>query len=327
MKPKDLILKYISEMDSEMLSMVLSDERTYQEATKAVFLEKLDEIFIEFKEKGETFLTPYKGKCGSEDCTNKGCTGYSFIGAESKGSLNLIFEESDDVVRDIYNCNMMISEYSEWESCQNQLLYISRDEEANFNPSPDYLIIVQLCQNAIDEISYSDTNNLFKEDYIYWLEKHKGLKARLKEIPIFFNKTGVFGDIYFKLSEMLLFLEYDTEALNGLEEFKSIDNSSQKEVIQFLLKYEKCIDELSTLLYMYLLEEEEPYRGSMEVDKKFKIYIAISDFENVLRFVNKFHPIYWDTVEEYVTQNKLDRSNAEINQLSKLIQLSKHSSI
>jgi hypothetical protein len=39
--PTASILKYISEMDAEMLSLILDDNKTYQEATKEVFIEKL----------------------------------------------------------------------------------------------------------------------------------------------------------------------------------------------------------------------------------------------------------------------------------------------
>ena len=38
-------------MDAEILSMVLDDNRTYQEATKSVLLSKLDDVFREFKYK------------------------------------------------------------------------------------------------------------------------------------------------------------------------------------------------------------------------------------------------------------------------------------
>ncbi len=316
MKPKDLILKYISEMDSEMLSMVLSDERTYQEATKTVFLEKLEELFVEFRENGETQLTTYNGTCGSEDCTNRGCTGYSFVGEASKESIDLIFDESEDIVKDIYNCNFMLSEYGDRDKCHSKSLHVAPDEEATFNPTPDYLYKIQLCQKAINEISSTDITYLTKDDYIYWLEKYKGLKDSLKDIHIVFNKTGVFSDIYFSFSEMVEFLEYEADAYNGNEEFKLIDISNETLIIQFLLKYEDCIRSLGSLIYSYFPSKEEPYQGFVEFKKKHKIYISVSDFETVLRFINKFNPIYWDAVEKYITENSIERSFTESPRLS-----------
>jgi len=170
MNHKESILKFISEMDTEMLSLVLNDDITYQEAIKEIFLEKLEEIFIEFKEKGETKLTPYKGKCGSEECTNRGCTGYSFVGETTKESLDLIFDETNDIVNDIYNCNCMLSEYHDKENCHSKFLYIAPDEEATFISSPDYLYKVQQCNKAIEEIASADKTYLNKADYVYWLK-------------------------------------------------------------------------------------------------------------------------------------------------------------
>ena len=316
MNPKDLILKYISEMDSEMLSMVLSDEQTYQEATKTVFLEKLEELFVEFRENGNTQLTPYIGTCGSEDCTNRGCTGYSFVGEASKESIDLIFEESEGIVKDIYNCNFMLSEYKDRDNCHSKFLYVSPDEEAKYIPSPDYLYKVQLCQKAIDEISSTDKTYLTKDDYIYWLEKYKGLKDSLKDIHIVFNKTGVFSDIYFSFSEMVEFLEYEADAFKGLQEFKLIDVSNETQLIQFLLKFEDSIRNLDSLIYFYLPSEEEPYQGFVEFKKKHRIYISVSDYQTVLRFINKFNPIYWEAVEKYITENRIERSVTESPRLS-----------
>jgi hypothetical protein len=202
----------------------------------------------------------------------------------------------------------MLSEYKDRDNCHSKFLYVSPDEEAKYIPSPDYLYKVQLCQKAIDEISSIDKTYLNKEDYIYWLEKHKGLKDSLKDIPTFFNKTGVFGDIYFKFSDMLLFLEFESEALKGLEEINLIDLTNQIEIIPFLLKYENCISNLGGLIYTYFHYEEDPYQGYVEFNKKFKIYISVADYENVLRFINTLNPIYWETVEKYITENGIKKN-------------------
>lgn len=303
-------------MDAEMLSMILLDERTYQDATKDMFLEKLEEIFVEFKENGETLLIPFKGTCGSEDCTNKGCTGYSFVGKISNESIDLIFEESNDDVKDIYNCNFMLSEYENWEKCHTKSLFVSPDEEAKFNPSPDYLYKVQQCQNAVDEISKAEKTFLTKEDYIYWLGKHKSLRDSIKSFPIIFNKLGKFKDIYFSFTELVSFLENEDEAAKGLEEFYLINVENESEVIQYLLKYENCITNLDSLIFTYLPSVEEPYQGFVEFNKKQKIYILLADYEIVLRFINKVNPIYWDAVDKYIEENKIERTFTESYKLS-----------
>lgn len=55
------VIKYFSEMDVEMLSIILDDNRTYQDATKVDFLNKVENLFKKFKNSGDTFLTPHLG--------------------------------------------------------------------------------------------------------------------------------------------------------------------------------------------------------------------------------------------------------------------------
>ena len=90
-------------MDTEMLSLVLDEIRIYQEVNKDVFISKLEDVFNQFKAKGDTELIPSPGKCGSEDCTNQGCKGYSFFGNVSKEYISFIIDENDGAVANIYN--------------------------------------------------------------------------------------------------------------------------------------------------------------------------------------------------------------------------------
>lgn len=62
-----------------MLSILLVDNRTYQEATKSVLITKLEEVFGQFKSKDDTELIPSPGYLGSEECTNQGCKRYLFF--------------------------------------------------------------------------------------------------------------------------------------------------------------------------------------------------------------------------------------------------------
>ena len=83
MNPTASILKYMSEMDIEMLSLILDDSKTYQDATKEVFLEKLKGAFESFKNEKDQKLNYYPGVCNSTECTNTGCKGYTFVGDTS----------------------------------------------------------------------------------------------------------------------------------------------------------------------------------------------------------------------------------------------------
>lgn len=73
--------------------------------TKEVFLNKLKGAFETFKNEKDQKLNYYPGVCNSNECTNTGCKGYTFVGDTSGASLDLIFDEKNGEVNDIYYCN------------------------------------------------------------------------------------------------------------------------------------------------------------------------------------------------------------------------------
>ena len=76
------LFKAISRMDSKALELILEDNISYQDTTKTFFLEKLEEIFKEFKTEDDQ-LIPYEGKCNSNEYSNKNKKGISFVGIKS----------------------------------------------------------------------------------------------------------------------------------------------------------------------------------------------------------------------------------------------------
>lgn len=99
----ETVLYFIQRLDIEMIDDLLKDDRTYQEMSKKVFLDKLDNAFQEFLDGGDSFLKMYGGYCSCEECNYKSC-GYCFIGNHSKNYFNLIVEIENDEIKDIYEC-------------------------------------------------------------------------------------------------------------------------------------------------------------------------------------------------------------------------------
>ena len=93
---REILLKSFCEMNTDMLELLLEDSRPYNDVSKETILKKLDELFAEFKKAKDTELIAYPGKCASEDCTNKGCKGFSFVGNQSKKHIDLIVEEKEN---------------------------------------------------------------------------------------------------------------------------------------------------------------------------------------------------------------------------------------
>ncbi len=105
----DAVLYFIQQLDIEMVDMLLDDTLEYQEMRKDIFINKLNDVFIEFIEGGDTFLKTTiqldttNGFCGSAVCSFK-CMGFSFVGNKSGNFIDLIFEIEEGKVLDIFEC-------------------------------------------------------------------------------------------------------------------------------------------------------------------------------------------------------------------------------
>ncbi len=101
----DAVLYFLQRLDIEMLNDILDDNRTYQDFIKYLFIQKLNNAIDEFIKNGDTFLQCNKGFCNAEICNYK-CTGYSFIGNNSKNYMDLIIDIKNGKVHDMYECSM-----------------------------------------------------------------------------------------------------------------------------------------------------------------------------------------------------------------------------
>jgi hypothetical protein len=100
---EDAVLYFLQRLDIDMISVVLDDNRTYQNFAKPLFIKKLNVALDEFIEGGDTYLNRFNGSCNSKSC-NYDCGGYSFIGNISGKYFDLIIDVKDGIVNDIYEC-------------------------------------------------------------------------------------------------------------------------------------------------------------------------------------------------------------------------------
>jgi hypothetical protein len=99
----DAVVYFIQRLDIDMINDILDDNRTYQDMKKNIFIHKLGICFDEFTAAGDTFLHYYGGHCRSKTC-NFNCSGFSFVGNNSKNYLDLIIDTKEGVIQDIYEC-------------------------------------------------------------------------------------------------------------------------------------------------------------------------------------------------------------------------------
>jgi len=100
----ETVLSYFISMDIDNLRLYLKDEYSYQDTTKEIFLNEIEDVFMAYKYSCDIELLIYKGACGSQTCDNCGVKGYRFVANHSKNYMDLLFVMVGNDIKDIYNC-------------------------------------------------------------------------------------------------------------------------------------------------------------------------------------------------------------------------------
>jgi hypothetical protein len=286
------------EMDTEMLSIILDDSKTYQEATKEVFLEKLKDAFKKFKKENDTSLTPYQGICQSTECTNTGCKGYSFVGNISGTSLDLIFDEKNGEVNDMYYCRAMNISKPRVEDPRSLSIHIGTDEEASFIPSTKYLYQVQQADKAVEDIISYSNEFYSKETITYFVEKYNSLYRSLPDVFSGIVRFDEFKDIYGALQNCSKYFEFPLLTKMAVEEYESKDMVIEENLIQWFLDYEEHGLELISLIYFLELKEGNKEIGQLSFTDRFKFNISLIEFKYEIAFVTIFQDTYWPIMDK-----------------------------
>ena len=288
----------MSEMDAEMLSLILDDRKTYQEATKEVFIEKLKGAFKKFKKENDTSLTTYPGICQSTECTNTGCKGYSFVGNNSGASLDLIFDEKNGEVNDMYYCRAMNSNKPQVEDARSLSIHIWTDEEANFIPSTKYLYQVQQADKAVEDIMSYSNEVYSKETIAYLVEKYKSLYRSVPDVFSGIVRFDEFKDLYGALEDCSKYFEFPLLTKMAVEEYESKDMEIEENLIQWLLDYEEHGLELINLVYFLELKEGDKEIGELSFTDRFKFNISQIEFKDEINFAKIFEATYFPLKEK-----------------------------
>jgi hypothetical protein len=296
--PTASILKYISEMDIEMLLLILDDSKTYQEATKDVFLIKLKGAFNKFKSQNDTNLTYYPGVCQSTECTNTGCKGYSFVGNNSGTSLDLIFDEKNGEVFDMYYCRALKSNKPEVEDERTLSIHIWTDEEAGFVPSTKYLYQVQQADKAVEEIINDSESCFTKEKITYLVEKYKELYHAVPDVFSGIVRFDAFKDLYGALEDCSKYFEFPSLTKMAIEEYEAKDMEIEANLINWLLDYEEHGLELINIVYFLEIQEDNNGIGELIFTNSLKFVVSLFEFEDEIKFARIFEESYWPLLDK-----------------------------
>lgn len=311
----ELITESFEKMDVGMLDILLSNDYTYEDTTKEIFLEKINNIFETFKEKGDIKLESHRGYCKSKNCTNAGCTGYSFIGSHSRNFLDMIFLQDADDVKDMFQCNEFRIYKKSIKKGEYINLDIKNDEKANFEPSIDFLIQRQNCQLALEEIHAQSNTILDIDTILEWMEKHHNLFNSLTIFDNNYTFLSEFYSTYASLQDLNDFLKLDYISKKAFKEFQQIDVNIEMEVLKWLIKYQA--KGLALTLFLYK-EAFDPFQKQSEYLMVDNLKIATTIIEDIAKFKFQFDKYYWPMLQKYNTFSEKE-SNQYVKEDSKMV--------
>lgn len=297
---KEIIIEAFERMDMNMLEVVLDDNKTYQEATKEIFLKKLASAFQEIKDKNVVSLKAHKGFCNSDECPNKGCNGYAFVDDVSKQYISLIFDETEDDVSDIYNCNTFKTTEEDAFLSEDNRVYFSvrQDEESSFSPTVDYLITNQKCSDAIEELNQYKDTIIGKEIIKGLVHKYRDLKKFFDLPPIYYTTQKEFYFLYCAIDELYSFTRNEHTSRMAFDEYHKEAEIDEKFLLFWASKYEETGNNLTLFLYDGI-DYEHPDNNEFFDVRGYKI--LTKDFENLIKFKGLHDSIYWDLLDKYTT--------------------------
>jgi hypothetical protein len=103
------VIYAISTMNTLLLACLLDPSKSYGTYPYRQFLSRMNEIFSELTEAGDTALLMTAGQCGLNDC-HFGTKGIVFVGNHSKIGMNIVFKEIDGQVSHLTDCSEFILE-------------------------------------------------------------------------------------------------------------------------------------------------------------------------------------------------------------------------
>jgi tetratricopeptide (TPR) repeat protein len=285
---KPLIIKAFSEMNISLLEVLLNDQRTYQNATKETFLEKMNVVFEQFKQLEDTTLLPYVGKCNSDSCNNKGCTGFTFIGNHSNSFVDLVFDETENDFKDIYCCCNMKAKDAEVKKNNKFSFEMGLDEKATYLPSPSEAKAIQDCKNAYDEIVKSKTQVQTKEFLINWLGRNRKLYDYIEDdgnelVTFVYSSIDNFRNLFSNIESSIKYINHKIPAFNALEEYQKLDISIEPIILKWLVVNEELYNGVNKssfkidsdgrlkINYPELLFEQKFLEGNYTIMTQFKV--------------------------------------------------------
>lgn len=303
------LVNAISEMNSKALELILEDDVSYQDTSKMIFLQKLDEVFNEFKTK-DNELIAYQGKCNSDECTNKNKSGVAFVGNKSGRYINFIIEKNEDgSVKDIYDCYDFCTNKKVIDENKRQLSFtVYKDEKVNFKPSSYYISSNNKSISAINYLTQFNDAVISKDQIITWVKQYEEFYNSLDWFDLLYKNISPFHSCFYHIKGIYEIILLEEEASIALKEFSLVNLEEEIQILKWLVKFEYLHYKL-ILLHPNIVSEESLQSGKIILYKDFTVYFKTKILKNCIDLQELFDKYYYEKLNKYSTRTQEEQEN------------------
>jgi hypothetical protein len=305
------VLKAFSEMDAQQLEELLDPQYTYQEVPLEVFVRKLENIFTDFRIKGDEYLEVLSGNCCSLSCNaDKSRSAYRFVGNQTRNYLSFRFllaltdDRNDYEITDIFHCHDIIChEPKDWFG-EAFHMRIHLDEKQDYLSSPDQTVYTEIALRAMSELN-SNKGPFTFEELEAWLLKFRSTFDFIEEgtvevLPFESLKWRSFSYSYGSLLCNFQCISRIKEK-GYLEAEYRIQEFSEKVLLEDFQEIEKIIFDEQCDHFFYDLTAERDYK------LHFQEKLLHGDiFNQFSRFWAWFIPLQEKLVKKYYALNEAE---------------------
>jgi hypothetical protein len=268
---KEAFLFYLQKMDIDMINLVLDDKFSYFDVSKDIFINKLRSFKSELEALGEI---------DSIQICQKDITSNTYYLCVENYDLEqeFTFKEIDNKIVDMNS--HFNSELHKW--CPLEL-HFGLDERINFKPSVEYLIELQHCTNAVEELVNNDIYIIDHEIIEYWINKYESLYHQVKD-KLFLFKFNDFRKLFELLKDLKELIECSFVAQIAVNEF---NDSNQASIQKWKNDYLTLFVEVEYFEGYFFDFEKITYSGINDIIQLYlfpNIYLLRNDFLNIKKF-------------------------------------------
>lgn len=225
--------------------------------------------------------------------------------------LDLLFKEENNEVVDLFRCSDF---KNEGKLIKKNCVYFrfKKDESKNYNPSSHIASLQKQVEVAVKEFEKYENKITEIEEFVCWFKDNKKIYNSVKDLHWDYNFVWPFLSIYVTIKNFNELVKNHNSAKKALAEF---DNSSEKSIIDWLIKYEK-----SNLRFSSGYEKTETWEKTNlilfkngetffetggEIELFNNVLVDIKECKESIEFSDLFSKHYWGFEKKYVPTKEL----------------------